>query len=124
MEFDSSADERDKYNRYLAWVWIDDELLQNLLVENGLAEIYMMQNNYKYAGTLQEIQENAKDNKLGIWSYETNNTQISGNENQITESNKAGSKNNNLFYIIIGIIIVLIMGIFCITDTKRKKEVK
>ena len=50
-------------------------LLQNLLVENGLAENYMLQNNYKYAGMLQESEENAKNNKLGIWSEETSDTQ-------------------------------------------------
>ena len=59
LEFDEVADEKDKYDRYLSWIWIDDELLQNLLVENGLAENYMLQNNYKYAGMLQESEENA-----------------------------------------------------------------
>lgn len=52
-------------------MWIDDELLQNLLVENGLAETYMLQNNYKYDGMLQESEEIAKNNKLGIWNEET-----------------------------------------------------
>lgn len=32
LEFDKVADKKDKYDRYLAWIWIDDELLQNLLV--------------------------------------------------------------------------------------------
>ena len=80
LEFDSSSDEKDKYDRYLAWIWVDDELLQNLLVENGLAENYMLQNNYKYAGTLQESEEMAKNNKLGIWSGKKNNMDNNGNE--------------------------------------------
>lgn len=83
LEFDSSADEKDKYDRYLAWIWVDDVLLQNLLVEKGLAENYMLQNNYKYAGMLQESEEVSKNNKLGIWSDETNNIQNNKNENQI-----------------------------------------
>ena len=33
----------------------------------------MLQNNYKYAGMLQESEEIAKNNKLGIWSEETSN---------------------------------------------------
>ena len=80
LEFDSSSDEKDKYDRFLAWIWVDDELLQNLLVENGLAENYKLQNNYKYAGTLQESEEMAKNNKLGIWSDEKNNMDNNGNE--------------------------------------------
>lgn len=101
LEFDEVADEKDKYDRYLAWIWVDDELLQNLLVENGLAENYMLQNNYKYAGMLQESEELAKNNKLGIWSDETNNIQNEENNNQIIEDNQKELENSNLLYIII-----------------------
>lgn len=120
LEFDSSADEKDKYDRYLAWIWIDDVLLQNLLVENGLAETYMLQNNYKYAGMLQESEEIAKNNKLGIWSDETSNIQNNKNENQIIENNNI--ENNNFLYVIIGIIIILIMSIFNIAHNKKKRK--
>ncbi len=92
MEFDSSADEKDKYDRYLSWIWVDDELLQNLLVQNGLAETYMLQNNYKYAGMLQESEEIAKNNKLGIWSEETKDIQNSKNENKIVENNQTNTQ--------------------------------
>ena len=120
LEFDSSADEKDKYDRYLAWIWVDDVLLQNLLVEKGLAENYMLQNNYKYAGILQESEEVAKNNKLGIWSDETSNIQNNKNENQIIENNN--TENNNLLYVIIGIIIILIMSIFNIAHNKKKRK--
>lgn len=120
LEFDSSADEKDKYDRYLSWIWVDDVLLQNLLVEKGLAENYMLQNNYKYAGMLQESEEVAKNNKLGIWSDETNNIQNNKNENQIIENNNI--ENDNLLYVIIGIIIILIMSIFNIAYNKKKRK--
>ena len=120
LEFDSSADEKDKYDRYLAWIWVDDVLLQNLLVEKGLAENYMLQNNYKYAGMLQESEEVAQNNKLGIWSDETSNIQNNKNENQIIENNNI--ENNNFLYAIIGIIIILIMSIFNIAYNKKKRK--
>ena len=120
LEFDSSADEKDKYERYLAWIWVDDVLLQNLLVEKGLAENYMLQNNYKYAGMLQESEEVAKNNKLGIWSDETSNIQNNKNENQIIENNNI--ENNNFLYVIIGITIILIMSIFNIAYNKKKRK--
>jgi len=120
LEFDSSADEKDKYNRYLAWIWVDDELLQNSLVESGLAENYMLKNNYKYAGILQESEENAKNNKLGIWSDETNN--IQNNENNTIEGNKTDIEDNNLLYMIISITIVLIISIFNITHNTKKRK--
>ena len=120
LEFDSATEEKDKYDRYLAWIWIDDVLLQNLLVENGLAETYMLQNNYKYAGMLQESEETAKNNKIGIWSDEASNIQNNENENQIIENNN--TENNNLLYVIIGIIIILIMSIFNIAHNKKKRK--
>ena len=123
LEFDSSADEKDKYDRYLAWIWVDDELLQNLLVQNGLAETYMLQNNYKYAGMLQESEEIAKNSKLGIWSEETSNTQNNENENPIIENHQTDTEdNNNLLYMFIGIIIILIIGIFNIAYNKKKRK--
>lgn len=116
LEFDSYAEEKDKYNRYLAWIWVDDELLQNLLVENGLAETYMLQNNYKYAGMLQESEEIAKNSKLGIWSEETSNIQNNENENQ------TDAEDYKLLYIIIGITIILIISIFNIAQNKKKRK--
>lgn len=122
LEFDSSAEEQDKYNRYLAWIWIDDVLLQNLLVENGLAETYMLQNNYKYAGMLQESEEVAKNSKLEIWSDETSNIQNNENENQIIENNKTDKEDNNLVYMILGIAIILIVSILSISHNKKKEK--
>lgn len=120
LEFDSSADEKDKYDRYLAWIWVDDVLLQNLLVEKELAENYMLQNNYKYAGILQESEETAKNNKIGIWSDETSNIQNNKNENQIIENNNI--ENDNFLYVIMGFIIILIISIFNIAYNKKKRK--
>lgn len=122
LEFDRAADEKDKYNRYLAWVWTDGKLLQNLLVENGLAETYMLQNNYKYAGMLQESEEKAKDNKLGIWSEEINYVQKNKNENQINENNLTYTDDSNSWYVFIGITVILIINIFSITHKKKKRK--
>lgn len=118
LEFDSSADEKDKYNRYLAWIWVDDVLLQNLLVEQGLAETYMLQNNYKYAGILQESEEDAKNNKLGIWSDETNNSANNVNENVIIEN----IKTNNSVYLVIGFIIIFLFLTLSIIAYNNKKS--
>lgn len=122
LEFDEIADEKDKYNRYLVWIWVDDELLQDLLVKEGLAETYMLQNNYKYAGILQESEEIAKNNKLGIWSEETSKKDNDKNENQSIQSNQISTENNNLVYVIIVISIVLIISIFNIAQNRKKRK--
>lgn len=70
LEYDKNASKTDQYERYLAWIWVDGVLFQEKLVQNGLAKTYMLQDNYQYAGNLQEAQQNAKIQKLGIWSDE------------------------------------------------------
>lgn len=58
----------DIYDRLLAWVFVDGELLQELLVSNGLAEVAYIYDDYKYTDVLYEAEEYAKENKLGLWS--------------------------------------------------------
>lgn len=84
LEYDNHASKTDKYERHLAWIWVDDCLLQEELIQNGLAKTYMLQYNYQYAGRLQETEKEAKTQKLGVWSEEeTSSEEI----NEITEEN-------------------------------------
>ena len=68
LEQDSNSSKYDKYNRYLAWVFVDSKLLQDLLVQNGLAEVKYLYGDYKYTSILKQSELIAKNNKVGIWS--------------------------------------------------------
>ena len=68
LEFDKKSDKKDKYKRYLAWVFCDNELLQEKLVSNGYAEVKYIKDDYKYASLLKETQIKAKEKKKGIYS--------------------------------------------------------
>ena len=68
IEFDPNSDKQDKYDRYLVWVFVDGELLQEKVVEKGYAEVKYTYGKYKYLDTLYKKQDYAKKNKLGIWS--------------------------------------------------------
>lgn len=92
LEFDDQSDKLDKYDRYLAWVFYDDNLLESELIKNGLAEVKYLYGNYKYTSVLQALEEEAKNNKVGMYSdidssYYTNNTTEA-------KDNKETSKNN------------------------------
>ena len=56
----------DKYNRHLAWVFADDELIQETLVKIGYAQVAYLYDNYKYVSNLQVLQEVAQEKKIGI----------------------------------------------------------
>lgn len=67
FEYEES-DRRDKYNRLLAWVFVDDNLLQLTLVEDGLAKISFEKQSYKYLSLLEDAEISAKKKKLNIWA--------------------------------------------------------
>ena len=67
LEFDPNSDKQDKYERYLAWVFVDNKLLQNDIVKNGYAKVDYVYNKYKYVDDLYKSEEIAKKKKLGIW---------------------------------------------------------
>lgn len=108
LEFDNNSTEMDKYNRRLAWIWVDDELLQELLIENGLAKVDYIYGNYKYVEQLEEKQEKAKSSKIGIWQDELQD-ELEEVEKDITiNNNESGNIIINLIFIICGIILLWI----------------
>ena len=76
IELEFEKEKKDKYDRYLAWVFIDDNLLQKLIIKKGLAKTAYIYDDYKYVELLKTEENNAKKKKIGIWSnkkkYELN----------------------------------------------------
>lgn len=68
IEYDEESDKTDKYDRHLAWVWIDDILLEQSLINIGYAQVAYIYGNYKYLEDLCLEQEIAVSNKYGIWA--------------------------------------------------------
>lgn len=68
LELDDNSNKYDKYNRLLAWVFIDDTLLQKELIKLGYAKISYLYGDYKYTDYLKIEEKKAKNKKLGIWS--------------------------------------------------------
>lgn len=69
LQYDPKSDRTDKFGRVLAWVFIDDELLQKKLVSKGYAEVKYVYNDYLYSNELKELEATAKEKKLGMWNY-------------------------------------------------------
>lgn len=90
IEYDENSDKFDKYDRHLVWVFVDDELLQNIIVKEGYADVKYLYGDYKYTDILKKSLIEAKANNLNMWKSE---------ENNIT---------NNI-YIISGIILLIII---------------
>lgn len=62
------GDERDQYGRLLAYVFVDDVLLQESLLKEGLAAVrYIHKPNNSLEQQLKEAQNIAASNKVNIW---------------------------------------------------------
>lgn len=71
IELELDVGERDKYRRLLAYVWVDDKMLNEQLLEKGYARVaYVFEPNTKYVDRFREIQKKAQEQKLNIWSLE------------------------------------------------------
>ncbi len=67
LEFDGPR--RDKYNRLLAYIWVDDTLFNESLLANGLARYaYEYDPPYLHQRRLKQAEISAEDSQLGIWS--------------------------------------------------------
>lgn len=68
LELDPSLGTYDSYDRVLAYVWLDDDVMVNLaMIQAGLAEEYTYDDAYTYQQLFQEAEQQAKDDLLGLW---------------------------------------------------------
>lgn len=65
LEFD--VQERDKYGRLLAYVYIDDYMYNKELLEKGYAKIATYPPNVKYVEEFEVLQLKAREAKVGLW---------------------------------------------------------
>lgn len=68
VEFDVGQ-KQDKYHRYLAYIYVDGKMVNDILVKEGLAKVgYVYPPNTRYLAKLEKSQKAAQKAKLGIWS--------------------------------------------------------
>ena len=119
LEFDPKSDRTDKYDRMLAWVWIDDTLIQKEIVKNGYAKVAYLYEDYKYASELEKFEKYAKENKLNIWS---------GYNPEQKEKEKKNKKKEDLFdklnkyYDVMVITLAMVLALITLKITKQKNN--
>lgn len=116
LEYDEKSDKFDKYDRLLAWVFIDNKLLQEKLVELGYAKVAYLYDDYKYTDILKKKQELASAKSLGIWNEEAKKEY---ENNKDKEDNI--EEHENIEIILVTILFLFITFIFN-TVNKIKKH--
>lgn len=102
VEFDVGT-KKDKYQRNLVYIYVDDQMLNEILVREGLAKVaYVYPPNTRYLDKLELAQSQAKEDAIGIWSidsaFKENNKQPTNNtvndNTDYTETEVNDSKND------------------------------
>lgn len=137
IEYDSNSDKKDKYDRLLVWVFVDGELLQKKLVENGYAKVAYLYDDYKYTKELEKVQEKASAKNIGIWNEEelqkynsTNgiNEDVKDTEDE-TLSEELKKEANSLIETIkkfkpIDYVIIIILMLILVFSSNKKVKTK
>jgi len=66
LEFD--VEKRDRYNRLLAYVYLDDGTFVNaVILKEGYGQVMTIPPNVKHADYFSKLQKEARENKKGLW---------------------------------------------------------
>ena len=107
LEYDNNSDKKDKYDRDLVWVFVDNKLLQELIIEEGLAEVKYLYGDYKYTNLLLEKEKIAKNKEINIWSLDIYN-------------NKTEKDSSKIDYIIFFVLLSIVILYSAINHFKKK----
>ena len=72
VRYENTSSHTDKYDRHLVWVYVDDNLLQELLIKSGYAKVQYVYTKLTYLDNLYKYEQDAIDNKVGVYkNYKT-----------------------------------------------------
>ncbi|WP_456364033.1 thermonuclease family protein [Priestia aryabhattai] len=95
---EQDVQERDRYGRLLAYVYVNGKMLNEILLEKGLARVAVFPPNTRYVDEFRGIQDKARQQQLGIWSIEgyVGNKGFNTNAKGLTSSNTSLKSHNSV----------------------------
>lgn len=68
VRLERDVSKRDSFGRLLLYVWVNDQMVNELLVKNGYARVSTYPPDVKYVNRLKAAEQEARDQKRGLWS--------------------------------------------------------
>ena len=93
LEFD--VEQRDIYQRLLAYVYLDGKMFNKTLLEEGYAKIYTFPPNVKYTDDFLKLERKAREENKGLWSFwgaKANKAESSLSSKDVVYVTKSGKK--------------------------------
>lgn len=102
VELELDVQERDKYGRVLAYVYLDGVMFNKTLLSAGMAKIATYPPNTKYVDDFVELQRVARENNIGLWGSDCNHNkpepEPNPNPGVTGELPYIGNKNSKIFH--------------------------
>lgn len=95
LEFD--VQERDRYGRLLAYVWLNNQLFNENLVRDGYAKVSTYPPNVKYVDVFTAAQKEAREANRGLWGIVQESTPQPSAE--LIHGNYVGSKQSDKYHL-------------------------
>jgi micrococcal nuclease len=95
LEFD--VQERDQYGRLLAYVWLDEEMFNEVLLYEGYAQMATYPPNVKYVEVFEAAQRDARENGRGLWGI-IEETPDTSQEDNPSPNKFLGNANSKKFH--------------------------
>ncbi len=76
VRLEKDVNDKDVYGRYLRYVWLDDNFINETLVKEGYAFAKSYPPDIKYQEKFKEAEQYARTNQEGLWSSETCNGNV------------------------------------------------
>lgn len=67
VALETDVERRDRFGRLLAYVWLDDVLVNERIVEGGWATLLTMPPNVRFAARLRAAETRARATRVGLW---------------------------------------------------------
>lgn len=99
IETDDSQDKYDKYNRLLAYVFLDGENFNQSLIKNGYAYEYTYNVPYKYQKEFKAAQKYAEENNIGLWAPNACKTETKKDTSNCDIKGNISSKGEKIYHV-------------------------
>lgn len=67
IQIEYDQERTDKYGRTLAYAYYNGVLIEETILSKGMAKTMFIEPNTRYKNKLRQVEQEAKDNKIGIW---------------------------------------------------------
>lgn len=97
LEIDDSSGDRDKYGRFLRYVFLEDGTNFNkLMISEGYAYEYTYDVPYRYQNEFKKAEQEAREAKRGLWAENTCSGSLSGTVNDANTISESKQTENTI----------------------------